>query len=102
MRSQKLNEAPLKSWVILSSDTVNCAHCTCFAGLGEMCTHVTALLVALEERVSVADRLAYWIGSAKQEVHLEVSEMDFTNPKRLWRKSDNAESAVSEAAHKEI
>ena len=59
MHSQKLNEAPLKPWVILSGDTVNCAHCTCIAGLGEVCTHVAALLFTLEERESVTDRLVY-------------------------------------------
>jgi hypothetical protein len=33
---------------------------------------------------SVNDTLAYWIGSAKKDVHLAVSEMDFRTPQRIF------------------
>jgi hypothetical protein len=33
---------------------------------------------------SVNDTLVYWIGSAKKDVHLAVSEMDFRTPQRIF------------------
>ncbi|KAK7899651.1 hypothetical protein WMY93_020504 [Mugilogobius chulae] len=68
MHSQRLNEPPLKPWVIVSiAGRVECAHCTCMAGVAETCTHVAALLFKVEATVrirgtkTVTDEPAYWV-----------------------------------------
>ncbi|KAL3880031.1 hypothetical protein ACJMK2_032303 [Sinanodonta woodiana] len=49
-RSQALSEKPHEVWVALlrSNGTVVTGHCTCMAGLGEVCSHVAALLFKVE------------------------------------------------------
>ena len=43
-----------------------CSHCTCMAGLGEACTHVSALLFYIDTKVCIRDSrtvteaAAYW------------------------------------------
>lgn len=68
MHLQRLNKPPLKPWVIVSgSGTVECAHCTCMAGVAETCTHVGALLFKLEATVQIRETntvtnvSAYWV-----------------------------------------
>lgn len=87
MHSQRLNEPPLKPWVILSSSgQVECAHCTCMAGIAESCTHVGALLFKIEAAVrirgtkTVTDVPAYWMMPANvDKVQAEVGhKIDFT------------------------
>lgn len=47
--SMRVKLPPLKPWVVIDkSGIVLCAHCTCMAGLGEVCSHVGAMLFALE------------------------------------------------------
>ncbi|XP_051158523.1 uncharacterized protein LOC127279907 [Leptopilina boulardi] len=47
--SQRMNASNLQVWIkIFSSGTISTAHCTCMAGLGEVCSHVAAILFALE------------------------------------------------------
>lgn len=90
LHSQRINETPLKPWVIIANDgQVCCAHCTCMAGIAESCTHVGALLFKIEAAVrirgkkTVTDVPAYWkIPSAINKVHGEVAyKMDFTSAK---------------------
>ncbi|XP_062541810.1 uncharacterized protein LOC134209796 [Armigeres subalbatus] len=47
LHSMSFNESPLTPWVIVREDKVLCAHCDCVAGLGEVCSHVGAILYAL-------------------------------------------------------
>lgn len=63
----RINEKPLQPWVIVSSDgSIESAHCTCMAGLGECCSHTAAVLFALETaarlrgEATVTDTSAYW------------------------------------------
>ena len=54
--SQWLSENPLKCWVIIeTTGEICCAHGNCMAGLGEVCTHVTAVLFYLEALHRVED-----------------------------------------------
>lgn len=62
-----MNEKPLQPWYISAADgTILCAHCTCMAGLGEVCTHVGALAFAVDafntlaEKTTCTGRLAEW------------------------------------------
>ncbi|XP_063043188.1 uncharacterized protein LOC134437633 isoform X2 [Engraulis encrasicolus] len=49
--SQRLNDSQLKPWVVVRSDGVVLgAHCNCTAGLGESCSHVSAVLFRLWEK----------------------------------------------------
>ncbi|KAL1276487.1 hypothetical protein QQF64_036110 [Cirrhinus molitorella] len=65
--SQKLNDPPLKPWVVVRNDGVVLgAHCNCTAGLGECCSHVSALLFRIwqhndrEEEIAVTSKKCKW------------------------------------------
>ncbi|XP_070389040.1 uncharacterized protein [Dermacentor albipictus] len=54
--SQRLREAPLKSWILVDSDGSICtAHCTCMTGPGEACSHIGATLFAMETAVRIRE-----------------------------------------------
>ena len=49
-----MNETPLKPWVAATNEgTVVTAHCNCMAGLGGACSHVGAILFAVEAGVRI-------------------------------------------------
>lgn len=88
MHSQRLNDTPLKAWVIISSNgEVSSAHCTCMAGLAETCTHVGAVLFKVEATVrcrelkTCTDKPSYWIlPSNINKVNSEVGHrIDYTS-----------------------
>ena len=90
LHSQRINETPLKPWVIIADDgQVCCAHCTCMAGIAEACTHVGALLFKIEAAVrirgkkAVTDVPAYWkIPAGINKVHGKVAhKIDFISAK---------------------
>lgn len=95
MRSQRLSEPPLTPWVMLSNTgTVECAHCTCMAGVAETCTHIGALLFKVEATVrirgtkTVTDEPAYWILPGNlTKIHAEVGhKIDYStsaSPKKI-------------------
>jgi hypothetical protein len=66
------------------------------AGLGEACTHIAALLFAIEASVklrdskTVTEEKAYWLlpTSVKGVKYKECSEIDFTSAKTLKKKLD--------------
>ncbi|KAG9260834.1 uncharacterized protein LOC125804596 [Astyanax mexicanus] len=87
LHSQRLNEPPLQPWVIVSSSgQVDCAHCTCMAGIAESCTHIGALLFKIEAAVrirvtkTVTDVPAYWMMPTNvDKVQAEVGyKIDFS------------------------
>ena len=52
--SQKLSAPSLQPWVGVEKDgKVLCAHCTCKAGLGEACSHIAALLFAVDANTRI-------------------------------------------------
>ena len=52
--SQRMNETPLKPWVAgTNKGTVVTAHYNCVAGLGGACSHVGAILFAVETGVRI-------------------------------------------------
>ena len=66
--SQKLSEKPLTPWIICHKNgKIHSAHCDCMAGLNESCSHVGALLWAIDCGVkkrssqTVTDKRAYWV-----------------------------------------
>ena len=57
--SMSLNETPTHPWITVQEDgTVLMAHCTCKAGLGEVCSHAAALMYAVLAAVDKKDGLA--------------------------------------------
>ena len=90
MHSQKLQETPLQPWIIAEeSGNIVSAHCNCMAGLGEACTHVGALLFAVEatvrlnEKTTVTQQKAYWVVPPKTTTsYLPVCEIDFRSAKK--------------------
>lgn len=69
--TQQLNLPPLKPWALCKkAGRIIAAHCTCIAGLGEICTHVGALLFGVESlvrthaNIAKTDVLCTWNGPA--------------------------------------
>ena len=92
--SQKLSAPSLKPWIALEkSGTVVCAHCTCMAGLGEVCSHIAALLFLMEANTKMKVKTActslpcYWLPPAMQNVqYAPIAEIDFATPARKRQK----------------
>ena len=86
--SQSMKAAPLLPWIAANKNgTVLCSHCTCMAGLGEACSHIAAILFAIEtyNRLSNNDactsQLCAWLPPTLQNVHFApIAEIDFTSP----------------------
>ena len=53
--SQTKSATPLKVWVgcKLNGEVVAAAHCTCIAGIGEVCSHIAGVLFAAEANTQV-------------------------------------------------
>lgn len=67
MKHSRLNEPPLQVWIINQEDgSVDTPHCTCMAGISEVCSHVGTILYALEhiyssrESTSCTDIQSLW------------------------------------------
>ena len=96
MHSQKVNDTPLTPWIIAdTAGTVHTGHCNCMAGLGETCSHVGALLFAIEcyvrqrETNTVTQEKAYWMVPPTRKVsYLPAAEIDFTSPSTKKKNMD--------------
>jgi len=102
--SQRMNETPLHPWLIAEKGgNVLTAHCNCMAGLGESCSHVGALLFAIEASVkltksqTVTQEKSYWLlSSAVQKIEWKpVKKIDFTSAKLKRKQLDTAISDSS-------
>lgn len=95
--SQKTTLKPLDVWCLIQKDgSISTAHCTCMAGIGEVCSHVGAVLFAAEyannkkEAMSCTDLQAVWpmpTLSTKVPV-VPVSDMDwgkYSTMKQDWK-----------------
>lgn len=91
--SMRLSLSPLKVWVLCEGDgTIITAHCTCIAGLGEVCSHVAATLYAIESMVrykstsSKTDLLCQWNRPTQSTTiikNTQIRHMDFTIKERV-------------------
>ena len=94
LHSQRLNSSLLCPWVIVENNgKVLLDHCTCMAGLAEVCKHVAALLFWVEMSVkmhtskTVTELKAYWV-TPSNNTSLQPQELiniDFRSP-QLQRK----------------
>ncbi len=89
--SQRLSVKPLTPWVIAEQDgKIVASNCDCMAGLGESCSHVAALLWAIEagvrirDSMTVTDRKAYWVmpTAVKDVPYSRVKDIEFVGRKR--------------------
>ena len=94
LHSQRMQEKPLNPWVIAENDgRILAGHCDCMAGLGEVCTHVAALLFTVEAAVkllearTVTEDNAYWLlpNAIRNIEFKECREIDVTYAKTLER-----------------
>ena len=83
--SQKVSATPLHPWVgVEKNGTILCGHCDCMAGLGEACSHVAAVLFALEFNTRVKDTACTslpcsWLPPSFQSVeYAPVAQIDFS------------------------
>ena len=92
--SQKLSVPFLYQWIALEqSCIILCAHCTCMAGLGEVCSHIAAILFLMEANTKIKANTSstslpcYWLPPAMQSVpYVPIAEIDFTTPVRKRQK----------------
>ena len=97
-----MSEKPLQPWIVSDKDgCILAAHCTCMAGLGEACTHIAALLFAIQASIklrdskTVTEEKAYWLlpTSVKGVTYKECRDIDFTSAKSMKKKLDSNTSA---------
>ena len=86
--SQRLSASPLKVWVAAKQQgEVLYAHCTCMADLGEACSHISALLFALETNTQLKSQFTStslpcsWLPPSFRSVPFaEITQIDFSTP----------------------
>ncbi|KAK4879609.1 hypothetical protein RN001_007755 [Aquatica leii] len=96
--SQRLNDKLVNCWIITESNgQILSSHCDCVAGLGESCTHVSAVFFFIdmslrrfeghEDTKSVTDVKAYWKAPSKIAGPSKLVDIDFTIPAKLYQSS---------------
>ncbi|KAH3755881.1 hypothetical protein DPMN_190580 [Dreissena polymorpha] len=56
LHSMRIRDKPLNPWLIVEPNgVIQASHCDCMAGLGEVCTHVAAMLFTVMEIVRIRD-----------------------------------------------
>ena len=99
LHSMRLREKPLNPWSIVDANgVIRASHCDCMAGLGEVCSHVAAMLFSIMEILRIRDaqtvtqKPAYWKlpPSVKGVEYTEVRDINFTSAKSLKRKLLNS------------
>ena len=102
--SQRLSEAPLKPWLAVKTNgNVLTGHCNCMAGLGEVCSHVGAMLFAVEAgvrmikaRTCTSVPCQWLMPSAVSKVpYAELKEIDFTASATKKRRLDERISGLT-------
>lgn len=94
--SQRLKDAPLKVWILShTSGEILTAHCACMAGAGEVCSHIAAVLFAVEAHVRVRSAVSCtgkensWLPPSTKNVEFKkMSDIDFCSSKTKKRKLD--------------
>lgn len=85
--SQSVSASQLKPWVAAEKGgTIICSHCTCMAGLGEVCSHIAAVLFAVEvhnrlKDTSCTSQPCAWLSPTMKNVtYASISDINFTTP----------------------
>lgn len=104
--SQALSTEPLEPWLLLNKDgKVEVGHCTCMAGLGEACSHVSAVLYYLEAAVrrrdgqACTDKENGWLPPYLSNVPpAKLSDIDFSSAAMKKRRLDGARKTTRKKA----
>ncbi|XDV36015.1 hypothetical protein PO909_005869, partial [Leuciscus waleckii] len=104
--SQRLNDPQLKPWMVVRNDGVVLgAHCNCTAGLGESCSHVSAVLFSIWqhnngriEEIAVTSKKCKWAtpsdDSLKKVEYQQGKDIIFNNSQQYKKgKSSKGHSA---------
>ena len=106
--SQRLSETPLKPWLAVTRNGyVLTGHCNCLAGLGGVCSHVGAILFAVEAGVRMLKSRTctsvpcQWLmpSGVSNVSYAELQEIDFTSSNTKKRKLDERISELTSLAH---
>ena len=101
--SQRMNDKCLQPWVVIEKDgVVLTGHCTCMAGLGETCSHISAMLFAIASAVriresqTVTQKAAYWLlpPSIDKVGYHTIPDIDFTSARTKKKQLDHAISIL--------
>ncbi|XP_072142334.1 uncharacterized protein [Dermacentor andersoni] len=95
--SQRLREPDLKVWCLANTDgSIITAHCTCMAGAGEACSHIGAVLFAVETSVRLREtrtctgRKNAWLpANCSGTQPKRLRDIDFSSSKMRKRKMDS-------------
>ncbi len=99
----RANEPPVTPWIILDSKSIKSSHCTCMAGLGEVCSHVGSVLFLLEyssrNEKTVTDVRAYWtLPSKGKKPHsfnnLKMDDISLQTAKKIFENDVKGECEV--------
>ena len=113
---QRARETPLKTWRLVEKNgTVCCAHCNCMAGLSEACSHIGAVLFALEAGVRMRQSVTCTQEKGKRLMpayvreipYLPVAEMDMSSARKrhsilgaeLRTRTNTRDSAYQQSDH---
>ena len=106
--SMMINDKPLDPWLLISEDgTVQSAHCTCMAGLSEGCSHIAAVLFAMEngtritQDASVTDVPAYWLFPTPAKLaspFQKIREMNFQSASKKRKTLIDCTSTTSSSS----
>ncbi|XP_049267370.1 uncharacterized protein LOC125756543 [Rhipicephalus sanguineus] len=94
--SQRLREPDLKVWCLANVDgSIITAHCTCMAGAGEACSHIGAVLFAVETSVRLREtrtctgRKNAWLPANRPGTQPKrLKEIDFSSSKKRKKQMD--------------
>lgn len=92
-RSQRMNDPPIKVWIIANKEgVIASAHCfNCLAGLGESCSHIASVLFYIEAWTQIHGKLACtqvkctWLlpTYVKEVPYSKVKDIDFRSARRM-------------------
>ena len=84
--SERLNDPPHKLWICAEKKTgkIQCAHCSCMAGMSQTCNHVAAALFRVEAAVRVGltnpactAKANEWLPNRNRVQSMKMKDIDF-------------------------
>lgn len=109
--SQSISSPMVHPWVAAKrKGTVICAHCTCMAGLGEVCAHVGAILFHAEantqkrKQTSCTSGPCSWLQPAgcKKVEYAPIADINFQSSRRKRKPVEITATALSPHASKHL
>ena len=85
--------------VVEPNGIVLSAHCTCMEGLGEVCSHIAALLFTMEINTKFVNNTSLpcsWLPAMQKVDYAPIEKIDFPAPKRKLTKSSSAPLKIPE------